>query len=142
MRIGIKIKACFLLLSSAFFSGSSEAQSKYDSLLKMTVYTFVERPPVFPGGEEALARFLSKIDYPKVEKDADIQGKIYFSFVVDTTGSILDKRIGNKKESQYTNLEKVALAALDKMPKWKPGEQDGKKVAVRFIIPMFIGWQE
>ncbi len=136
------MKACFLLILGVFFSGVSEAQCRYDSLLKMTVYTYVETPPAFPGGEEALARFLSKIDYPKVEKDAEIQGKIYFSFVVDTTGNILDKRIANKKESQYTNLEKVALASLDRMPRWKPGKQGGRKVAVRFIIPMFIGWQE
>ncbi|SDF18709.1 energy transducer TonB [Chitinophaga filiformis] len=112
----------------------------FDSRLKMFVYNYVEKPPAFPGGEEALAKYLSKIRYPK--EQVDLQGKINLSFVVDTAGNLLDKCILGKEQSAYTLLDKEGIALLDKMPKWVPGKQDGRKVAVRFYLPMNVCLQE
>lgn len=115
---------------------AQESNTLWDARLKMFVYEFAEKPPTFPGGEEALAKYLSKIRYPK-EQD-DLQGKLNLSFVIDTTGNLLDKCILGKNESVYTPLDKEGIGMLDRMPKWIPGEQNGRKVAVRFFIPMYI----
>ena len=112
----------------------------FDSRLKMFVYNYVEKQPAFPGGEEALIKYLSKIRYPK--EQLPLQGKINLSFVVDTAGNLLDKCILDKEESAYTLLDKEGIASLDKMPKWIPGKQDGRKVAVRCYLPMVVCLQE
>lgn len=114
--------------------------AKFDPHLKIYVYTFVEKPPTFPGGDEALAKYLLSISYPK--EQLELQGKLNLSFVVDTSGNLLDKCIQNKKVPAYTLLDKAGLTLLDKMPKWIPGEQQGKKVAVRFLLPIFVCLQE
>src|SRR5665213_2268947 len=55
----------------------------------LQVREYVEQMPEFPGGQDALMRFLSKnIKYPNQEKDANIQGKVFASFVVEPNGNI------------------------------------------------------
>lgn len=120
---------------------AQHSETLFDSRLKMFVYDFAEKPPVYPGGEEALAKYLSKhLRYPNGQDE--LPGRLILSFVIDTSGNLLDKCIGNKNESAYTLLDKSAIALLDRMPKWIPGEYNGKKVAVRFNIPMNICLQE
>ena len=102
----------------------------------MFVYEYVEKPPAYPGGEMALAKYLNNIKYPKGQDD--LQSNIQLSFVVDTAGNILDKRIVNKDEQAYSLLDKEGIRVLNGMPKWIPGEQNGKKVAVRYYLPVRI----
>lgn len=128
----------FCMISICLKAQNSEVL--FDSRLKMFVYNFVEKPPAFPGGEEALAKYLREIRYPR--EQVDLQSKINLSFVVDTAGNLLDKCILEKKESAYTLLDKEGIALLDKMPKWVPGRQDGKKVAVKSYLFMNICLQE
>jgi protein TonB len=138
-NIPMPLKKYSILLLLCIISICLKAQENktlWDARLKMFVYDFVEKPPTFPGGEVALAKYLSKIRYPK-EQD-DLQGKLNLSFVIDTIGNLLDKCILGKNESAYTLLDKEGIGMLDRMPKWIPGEQNGKKVAVRFFIPMYI----
>ncbi len=49
----------------------------------------VEQMPEFPGGQEALMAFIRKhLRYPKDAIEAEIQGKVYVSFVVNALGTI------------------------------------------------------
>lgn len=139
----MRMKTYTLLLLCCMFCINLKAQSNlplWDAKLKMFVYESVENPPAFPGGEEALVRYLSKLHYPKEQED--YQGTLKLSFVIDTTGNLLDKCILNKVEAAYTLLDKEGIRLLNEMPRWKPGEQNGKKVAVRFLLPMNICLQE
>ncbi len=133
------LKKYSILLFLCMLSICLKAQENkilWDARLKMFVYEFAEKPPSFPGGEEALTKYLSKIRYPK-EQD-DLQSKLNLSFVIDTTGNLLDKCILNKNESTYTPLDKEGIGMLDRMPRWIPGELNGKKVAVRCYLPMIV----
>ena len=85
-------------------------------------------------------KYMTKIHYPQGQED--YQGTLRLSFIVDTTGNVLDKCIQDKRESAYTLLDKEGIKLLNEMPKWKPGMQNGKKVAVRFYIPIHICLQE
>lgn len=137
------MKKYILLLFLCLVNTSLKAQDSlatWNVRLNMFVYEFAEKMPAFPGGDEALAKYLSKIRYPKEQED--LQSKIDLSFVVDTAGNLLDKSIRNKNESAYTLLDKEGMIMLDRMPRWIAGEQNGKKVAVRFYIPMYICPQE
>jgi protein TonB len=138
-----RIKVAAILLTCFSINIVLKGQNKqfsYDRRLKMNVYSFVEKPPSFPGGDVALNSFLRQITIPAGE--APTQGKINLSFVVDTAGNLIDKGIMDKRAAEYSLLEKNALALLDKMPKWIPGVQRGKKVAVRIFIPVFISFQK
>ncbi|WP_142686288.1 M56 family metallopeptidase [Chitinophaga polysaccharea] len=99
------------------------------------VFTFVEQPPQFPGGEEALARYLNKnIRYPEEAQKAKVDGTTFVQFIVDADGSIRDvKTVGAKKGY---GLEDEAIRVVKAMPKWKPGEQNKQLVAVQFNLPI------
>ncbi|HEY8954985.1 energy transducer TonB, partial [Chitinophaga sp.] len=99
------------------------------------VFTFVEQPPQFPGGEDALARYLNKnIRYPEEAQKAKVSGTTFVQFIVEADGSIRDvKTVGAKKGY---GLEDEAIRVVKAMPKWKPGEQNKQLVAVQFNLPI------
>ncbi|MEZ4938790.1 MAG: energy transducer TonB [Crocinitomicaceae bacterium] len=91
--------------------------------------------PSFPGGDKAMLEFISKnVDYPILAKEMGEQGTAYVSFVVEKDGSISNVKI--LRQSLQFGLNEAAMDVVQKMPKWKPGEHRGKKVRVRFTIPI------
>lgn len=108
---------------------------------KEEIFTFVEQPPTFPGGEEALAKYLSKnIRYPRVAQENGISGTVFVQFVVDSEGNIKDvKTVGAAKGG---GLEEEAVRVVKTMPKWKAGKQNGRQVSVQFNLPIRFTLQE
>lgn len=108
---------------------------------KEEIFTFVEQPPTFPGGDEALAKYLSNnIRYPHLATENGISGTVFVSFVVDSEGQIKDvKTVGATKGG---GLEDEAMRVVKKMPKWKPGKQNGRQVSVQFNLPIRFTLQE
>jgi len=101
----------------------------------------VEISPQFPGGEKARLEYLmEKIDIPfqrqyGVRHSYDVvQGIIFVSFVVERDGCISNvevlRTIGN---GMY---DKLAIQAIQEMPKWIPGQHGGKFVRVRYVMPI------
>ncbi len=98
------------------------------------IFTVVEKQPEFPGGTAALFKYLSKaIKYPVIAQENGIQGRVVCSFVVNRDGSIVDIQVMRGVDP---SLDKEAIRVIGEMPKWKPGEQLGKPVRVRFILPV------
>lgn len=104
------------------------------------VFTFVEQPPQFPGGEEALARYLTKnLHYPEEAQKAKAGGTTFVQFIVDADGNIRDvKTVGAKKGY---GLEDEAIRVVKAMPKWEPGVQNERQVAVQFNLPIRFSLQ-
>lgn len=103
------------------------------------VYDFVKVMPEFPGGEEALRKYLKE----QVEACAGEQyhpgfyeERVIVQFVVRKDGSITNIRVA-KSLDPYFDRESIRIVKA--MPKWKPGRKDGKPVNVRFFVP--IGWE-
>ncbi|RBL88746.1 M56 family metallopeptidase [Chitinophaga flava] len=105
------------------------------SIVQPEVYTFVEHPPTFVGGEEAMARYLSKtIRYPKEAQANNVSGTIFVQFVIDTEGHLKEaKTVGAKKGY---GLEEEAIRVVMAMPQWNPGTHRNKKVNVLFNLPI------
>jgi TonB family protein len=98
------------------------------------VYDAVEQLPGFPGGVEALGKFLgSNIKYPKTAREKGIQGRVICSFVIETDGS-LSNIIVAKGISKELNDE--AVRVLKQSPNWIPGTQNGRKVRVQYAVPI------
>lgn len=101
------------------------------------VYQVVEQLPEFPGGMSALMNYLrDNMNYPEVCKKNKIQGKTYVHFIVGSDGVIRDVEVQRSSGDVY--LDKEAVRVVKSMPKWNPGRQDGKAVAVEFTLPIIF----
>jgi protein TonB len=94
----------------------------------------VEQNPEFPGGLDALYRWISReLKYPAAAQEMGIAGRVTVQFTVWKDGSIRDVSILRGLEA---SIDKEALRVISKMPKWIPGKQGGRAVAVRYVFPV------
>ena len=104
------------------------------------VFQVVEVDPEFPGGMEALIKYLSEnIKYPEQAKKDKIQGRVYISFVVEKDGSVADAKV---LRGIGGGCDEEALRVVNAMPKWKPGMQGGKPVRVQYNLPFTFKLQQ
>lgn len=94
--------------------------------------------PEFIGGEVAMQRWIiDHIKYPEICAEMRLGGTAYVQFVVNTDGSIcMVQEVSSEKTDLHAELKKEAERVVRLMPKWKPGENAGKKVRVRYTIPI------
>lgn len=115
--------------------GSEQTDGTPASITKNgSIFQVVDTMPRFPGSREGMVSYLAKnIVYPQKARSEGIQGTVYVSFVVETDGSVTEPKIlrGFNRE-----CDEVALDAVKKMPRWKPGSQGGQAVRVQMNIPV------
>jgi protein TonB len=111
-------------------------QMKEEKVEEDKVFVAVEDQPEFPGGQQALYKWISNhIKYPQREKEVGIQGRVIVQFVVEKDGSVTNvKAVKGPSEG----LKKEAIRVVKNMPDWRPGKQRGKPVRVRYTIPIFF----
>jgi len=109
-----------------------------DEPVAPTVFTVVEQMPTFPGGDDALIKYLAKnIRYPDIAKDATTQGTIYITFVVDENGRITEpKLLRGISGPGAKDCAQEAIRVVSGMPSWTPGKQNGKSVKVQYNLPV------
>lgn len=94
----------------------------------------VEQNPEFPGGQEALMKFLStNLKYPPEAMAKGIEGRVLVKFIVNEDGTISDAAI---QKSVEPALDAEALRVVNAMPKWTPGKKDGEVVRTSFTMPI------
>ena len=99
------------------------------------VFVVVESMPEFPGGQQALFKYLSEnVKYPVIAQENGIQGRVICQFVVNKDGSIVDVEV--VRSGGDPSLDKEAIRVIKSMPKWKPGKQRGKAVRVKYTVPV------
>lgn len=103
-------------------------QEDYDK-----IYTIVEIPAEFPGGQPAWQKYLER----NLNRDLPIQNGapvvkyiVRVSFLVDKTGAISDVR--GENDPGYGTQEE-AIRVIKKGPNWKPAVQNGRNVNYRHI---------
>lgn len=105
-----------------------------EEVVEEKIFSIVEEMPSFPGGDEALLKYLGKnIKYPAIAKDAGIQGTVYVTFVVDEKGDVRDVKV---LRSIGGGTDEEAIRVVENMPRWKPGKQRGKSVKVQYNLPI------
>ncbi|SDO00396.1 TonB family C-terminal domain-containing protein [Prevotella communis] len=108
----------------------TEAQTEPDD----KPFDVVEQMPEFPGGKEALMKFISEnVKYPKEAEEKGLQGRVVVRYVIEKDGSISEVEIA-KSVNEYLDAE--AIRVVNAMPKWIPGKQKGEPVRVKFTIPI------
>lgn len=134
---GMMMMAVCLFALTAFgsndFTDSKTSRAKSEKI-HGKVYDKVEQMPEFPGGQTELINFLMKsVKYPQQAMESAIQGKVFVSFVVGKKGSVLNAKIERGVDPL---LDAEALRVVNSMPKWIPGKEKGKDVAVQFTLPI------
>ena len=100
---------------------------------------FVEQMPQFPGGTAAMMKFISdNLSYPVPAQEAGKQGRVTLKFVVGKDGTISNVEV---VKGIFPACDIEAVRVIKKMPKWNPGRQNGKAVAVNFNIPVVFKLQ-
>ena len=103
------------------------------------IFTVVENDPEFPGGMDALYKYLAQnIKYPQLARDNNITGRVYVTFVVERDGSITGCRV---LRDIGGGCGQEAIRVVKSMPKWTPGKQRGKAVRVQFNLPVNFNLQ-
>lgn len=105
-----------------------------EEVVEEEIFTIVEDMPEFPGGIQALYKYLGEnVKYPQAAKANGISGKVFVNFTVEKDGSITDVKI---IRGVHELLDKEAIRVVKSFPKWKPGKQRGKAVRVSYNIPI------
>ena len=105
-----------------------------EEVVEEQIFTVVENEPEFPGGMDALYKYLSQnIKYPQLARENGITGKVYVTFVVEKDGSIANPKI---LRDIGGGCGAEAIRVVKAMPKWNPGKQRGKAVRVQFNLPV------
>ncbi len=90
--------------------------------------------PQYPGGEQAMFRFLAEnIRYPESMIEGDVSGRVVVGFTVEADGSLSDIKVA---KGLTPDADREAERVVGMMPKWIPASSDGKAVACRFALPV------
>lgn len=93
-----------------------------------------EAMPEYPGGMAECIKFLAKnLKYPEAALEARIQGRVLVGFTIETDGTLTDIRtLGGV----CPELDEEAKRVVGLMPKWRPGVWHGKRIAMRYSLPV------
>jgi TonB family protein len=102
---------------------------------KAGIYNRAEIRPSYPGGQDALAKFIQEnIVYPQQALDNGVEASVDVVFAVDENGKVYTPFIKGDKEGY--GLDEAALVVVGKMPRWNPGQIKGKNVKSYYTLPI------
>jgi TonB family protein len=131
----MKTTIFLIVLLIAFTLG---VHAQVDSIKPQTSSTQNTKPE-FPGGEEAMYKYLmANITLPADAEKDRIQGRVYITFIVDSDGNITNASVAR---GVHKSLDDEALRVINKMPKWKPALQNGKPVSMNYVIPIEFNYK-
>jgi TonB family protein len=101
-----------------------------------TPFVIVEEMPMFPGGDVELTKYIDEhINYPKIAKENNIQGRVIVRLCVTALGGVSQVSI---LKSVDPELDKEAIRVVNTLPAFKPGKQGGKPVPVWYMVPVIF----
>lgn len=125
-------------LSNAVFSDkntenfANPQESTQDE--KKDVFSAVDKMPQYPGGIEALMKYMMEnIKYPAEAAEQKIQGRVIVRFIVTKEGKVESPEVLRKANPL---LEAEAIRMIKSLPDFIPGEVKGKKVNVFYTLPV------
>lgn len=96
-------------------------------------YLYVEQVPVFPGGQEALAKVIRRtLERPAGPRQ---HGRVMVNLVVRASGEVTDAQVapGHGINAAY---DAAAIECIRRLPRFAPGERNGKVVDTAITLPV------
>ena len=114
--------------------GKAQQEKTGTDTSKQEPYTMVEELPQYPGGDGELLKFIAEnTQYPDSAKAHGIQGRVIVRFAIEPDGNV-DNISVIKGVDPLLDTEAVRVVRL--LKGWKPGMQEGKPVAVWYMVPI------
>lgn len=121
--------------------------SKDYSNADVVPFARIHQVPIYPGCEDAkdqkgcmvkkITAFVNSNFNTGLSKNLGLEAgkkRVYVQFKVDKTGKIVDV----KARGPHKDLEEEAVRVVNGLPQMKPGEQNGKKVGVKYTLPITL----
>ncbi len=137
----ILISSTFIFLSVTIYAQEKEPENSV-SIIEVAVqeeapnpdegYFIVEENAMFQGGD--IYSFVNWVNQNlKYPVDADVSGRIFLEFSVDTLGTVADIKLLRGIDPK---LDEEAIRVVKSSPKWTPAKQNGVKVKQKITIPV------
>ena len=101
-------------------------------------YADVEVKPKFNGGDvnDFTKWVFSHLEYPQEARKAKITGRVTVQFTINTDGGLSDITV---LTGPHETLNNATVSAISQAPSsWTPGYEDGKPVAVSYVMPILF----
>ena len=133
----MKILLALLLITAAQAGYAQTYTLTQDTTVKLEAKKFYDTVDVKPKFTGNLGEYLSK--NLKVPRGAQLPPRINTQFWIDTLGRISHVEIlDGKARAPRTPLEKEVVRVIKAMPRWQPGIYAGRKVTVRYSLPILF----
>lgn len=99
------------------------------------ILDYAEIEPEFPGGKDAWMNYLQRMLRVPDDLEEGERKTVKVKFVVNADGEVTDAVI---IQGAGTAFDREVLRVINRMPKWKPGKQRGRPVAVYFTQPVIF----
>ena len=94
----------------------------------------VDRPPLFIGGDAALAAYTTQLQYPQQAQDRNIQGQVMVGFAIDTLGRASSYRV---LRSIGGGCDQEALRVAQTIPnEWIPARVGRRAVPAEYELTL------
>ena len=140
MKIKIRIIFTFVLLSISFASAdamyiaSDNPRGAQVLQEEDTIYTNVEQEAEYPGGKQALLRYVRyNCVYPATAQEYDIQGAVLLHFVVEKDGSVGEVKV---VKPLYPACDEEAIRVVKSLKRFTPAKIQNRPVRSWFALPV------
>ena len=98
-------------------------------------FQMVSEQPTFMGKDaKEFGKWVgSKIQYPEMARENNVQGRVILQFTIEKDGSLTNIKVVRGVDPA---LDKEALRVVSSSPKWKPGMMRDKAVRVNYTFPV------
>lgn len=118
-----------------YFRPGPDAQYRAEVRPGEWSYVRLDRPPLFVGGDVALAEYTSRLNYPAAAQARNLQGKVVVAITIDTLGRAgsyrLVQRVGGGCDE-----EALRLARTLPPEQWVPARLGHRAVATEYELPL------
>ena len=100
-------------------------------------FIIVEQKPKFKGGDaNEFSKWVnSRLVYPEIAKENGLQGRVTLSFTIKADGTLSDVKVLRGVDP---SLDQEAVRVVKSSPKWTPGKQRDRAVAVSYTFPVIF----
>lgn len=94
----------------------------------------VDRPPLFIGGDAALATYTTQLQYPQQAQDRNVQGQVTIGFTVDTLGKATNHRL---LRGIGAGCDQEAMRVAKTIPdEWVPAQVGGQNIVTEYELTL------
>ncbi len=93
----------------------------------------MEQVPVFPGGQEALAKVIRKT--LKRPSGPRLHGRVMVNLVVQSSGEVTDAQVA-PGYGLNTAYDAAAVECIRRLPRFEPGKRNGKVADTAITLPI------